>query len=85
MGEDMRKWLSAAGVAFLFLLMPAWSDVHGEPVAAALNYAYHGNKNSRIYHNSGCRYFWCKACTAFFQTAQDAVARGFRPCKVCGG
>lgn len=81
---NMQKWIKLAGLAFLLVLMPAWADIHGEAMAA-MDYAYHGNKNSRIYHNSGCRYFWCKACTVGFRTAQEAMTRGFRPCKVCGG
>ena len=57
----------------------------GAANAPAADYAYHGNRESRIYHNSSCRYFWCKACTVGFHSSQEARAKGFRPCKVCGG
>ena len=44
----------------------------------------HGNYKSRIYHNSRCKYFSCKACTVVFQSADAAEAAGYRACKVCG-
>ena len=47
--------------------------------------AYRGNVKSRIYHNSGCKYFNCKACTVPLASPQEAKAKGFRACKVCGG
>ena len=55
---------------------------------AALAFAagpYHGNVQSRIYHNSSCRYYACKRCTAVFATEEAARAAGYRACKVCGG
>ena len=45
----------------------------------------HGNPQSRIYHNSGCRYYNCKACTVVFTSTKEAKAQGYRACKVCGG
>lgn len=45
----------------------------------------HGNPKSLIYHNAGCKYFNCKACTVVFATAAEARSRGYRACKVCGG
>ncbi|SCM69957.1 Ada metal-binding domain-containing protein [Desulfovibrio sp. 86] len=47
--------------------------------------AYRGNVKSRIYHNNGCKYFNCKACTVPLASPQEAKAKGFRACKVCGG
>lgn len=46
---------------------------------------YHGNATSKIYHNSGCRYFNCNKCTVVFNSAEEARAKGFRACKVCKG
>ncbi|MDR1659089.1 MAG: hypothetical protein LBR94_01945 [Desulfovibrio sp.] len=46
---------------------------------------YHGNWSSRIYHNSTCKYFTCKRCTVKFFSAEEAEAKGYRSCKVCGG
>lgn len=57
----------------------------GLAVAAVAAGPYHGNVQSRIYHNSSCRYYFCKRCTAVFATVQAAQAAGYRACKVCGG
>lgn len=57
----------------------------GLAAAALAAGPYHGNMRSRIYHNSNCRYYACKNCTAVFETAGAARAAGFRACKVCGG
>lgn len=46
---------------------------------------YVGNVKTLKYHNSGCRYFTCKSCTARFASPQEAKAKGFTACKVCGG
>lgn len=81
----MLKQMNILGLALALLLMPIWEGTRVQPAVAAMDYAYHGNRNSRVYHNSSCRYFWCKACTVGFQTAREAAAQGFRPCKVCGG
>ena len=43
--------------------------------------AYRGNVKSRIYHNSGCKYFNCKACTVPLASPQEARTKGFRPAK----
>lgn len=48
----------------------------GLAVAAVAAGPYHGNVQSRIYHNSSCRYYFCKRCTAVFATAQAARAAG---------
>lgn len=44
-----------------------------------------GNPNSKIYHNSSCRYYTCKACTVQFPTREAAEQQGYRACKVCKG
>ena len=44
---------------------------------------YHGNVKSHVFHRSGCRYYNCKNCTAVFQSREEAIAAGYRPCKVC--
>lgn len=45
--------------------------------------AYHGNTNTRKFHESGCRYYDCPHCTAVFQSRDDAIDAGYVPCKVC--
>ncbi|WP_147821682.1 Ada metal-binding domain-containing protein [Salidesulfovibrio onnuriiensis] len=44
---------------------------------------FHGNRKSRIFHQSSCRYYNCKNCVVVFETRSDAIAAGFRPCKIC--
>jgi hypothetical protein len=44
---------------------------------------YHGNVESWIFHASHCRWYRCKHCTAVFETRQEAIDGGYRPCKVC--
>ena len=68
-----------------FVLALALATITPNLPAQADGPAYRGNANSRIYHNSRCKYFNCKACTVQLASPQDARAKGFRACKVCGG
>ncbi len=51
--------------------------------AADTGIVYHGNVKSKVFHRPGCRYYNCKNCVAVFQTREEAIEAGFRPCKVC--
>jgi endonuclease YncB( thermonuclease family) len=44
---------------------------------------FHGNVTSMVFHAPGCPNYNCKQCTAVFATAQEAIARGFRPAGDC--
>ena len=44
---------------------------------------YHGNRRSKVFHKPGCRYYNCKNCTVEFETREEAIRAGYRPCKVC--
>jgi len=44
---------------------------------------YHGNTKSKIFHSSSCRYYNCKNCTRVFNSREEAINAGYRPCKVC--
>src|SRR5262245_7355938 len=44
---------------------------------------FHGNRSSHVFHDSSCKYYDCKNCTASFGTAEEAVAAGYRPCAIC--
>jgi len=44
---------------------------------------YHGNTNTRRFHQRTCRYFNCPNCTAKFTSREDAIAAGYRPCGTC--
>lgn len=46
---------------------------------------YRGNPESKIYHNSSCRYYKGKSVSKTFASPADAKAPGYRPCKVCKG
>ena len=52
-------------------------------LAQAPSVRYSGNRESRKFHRSGCRYYACKACTATFSSREEAVAAGYSPCGVC--
>jgi micrococcal nuclease len=44
---------------------------------------FHGNIDSKIFHNPGCRYYNGKNCTRIFHSKTEARQAGFRPCKIC--
>ena len=46
---------------------------------------YRGNPESKIYHNSSCRYYKGKSVSKTCASPADAKAAGYRPCKVCKG
>ena len=62
--------------ALLFLLLLA-------PALLLLAETYRGNTRSRVFHQSSCRYYSCKNCTATFASAAEARKHGYRPCGVC--
>ena len=63
----MKRWI-------LIFLFAAASAAAGE---------YHGNKKSFVFHDSGCTHFNCKNCSRIFAERDDAIAAGYRPCKLC--
>ena len=69
----MRKFLLSACVLLLL----------GAGLAVAAGTVYHGNQNSYVFHRPGCRYYNCKNCVVVFGSRQEALAAGFRPCKIC--
>ncbi|MGA3114819.1 MAG: Ada metal-binding domain-containing protein [Syntrophobacteraceae bacterium] len=60
-------------VAFIFIAFCAAADLE----------IYHGNVRSHVFHRSSCRYFDCPNCTQVFKSRDEAIASGYRPCKVC--
>ncbi len=42
-----------------------------------------GNTDSRVFHNSGCQYSKSKKCTAVFNTREEALGEGYKPCGTC--
>ena len=51
--------------------------------SALLAAQYRGNTQSRVFHQESCRYYTCKNCTARFESVDEAVDRGYRPCGTC--
>ena len=79
--EGMRQRISTFVLAFALCLNVAAVSLAAQDQAVR----YVGNAKSRIYHNDGCKYFTCKACTVRLASPEDARAKGFRACKVCRG
>lgn len=71
-----RRGIIAARCLVLSILV-ALSGVTagGEPL--------HGNARTRVFHQSSCRYYSCPNCRVRFDTAREAIGKGFRPCGVC--
>ena len=82
----MRKLLIPAFV--ILALLFAGLAVEGTALTAlteaqAASIVYHGNRKSHIFHQPRCRYYNCKNCVVEFTSRQQALAAGFRPCKIC--
>ena len=43
----------------------------------------HGNTNSGVFHQPGCAFYEGKECTARFLSREEALAAGYKPCKMC--
>jgi transcription elongation factor Elf1 len=52
-------------------------------VAVAVGAEYRGNTKSRAFHQSSCRYFTCKNCTAVFKSVDEAIQGGYHACGSC--
>jgi micrococcal nuclease len=44
---------------------------------------YHGNVNSKVFHQPSCKYYNCQNCTAIFKSREEAVSQGYKPCGMC--
>ena len=44
---------------------------------------YRGSHTSKTLHQTGCRYYDSKKLTRVFKDLQEALAAGYRPCKIC--
>lgn len=54
-----------------------------EAEEAAAKSSFIGNTDSMVFHTSNCKFSTSKKCTAFFNTAQEALEAGFKACGVC--
>ena len=61
------------------ILLPS----HPEPIP--FDASYIGNSNSGIFHYSWCRYVgrMSENHKVFFDSREEAIDAGYRPCKVC--
>lgn len=63
---------------------PPWEFRNGVPPSHGQTVvAFHGNRNSRVFHAPGCRDYDCKNCLVSLKTIDDARSQGFRPHAVC--
>jgi micrococcal nuclease len=44
---------------------------------------YHGNVNSKVFHQPTCKDYNCKNCTVVFNSREEVVSQGYRPCGMC--
>ncbi len=44
---------------------------------------YRGSHNSKTLHQTGCRYYDSKKLTRVFRDLPEALAAGYRACKIC--
>ncbi len=66
--------------------IPPWDYRKGKTSASKSNSlpgVYHGNVKSMVFHQSSCKHFNCKNCTAVFDIRQRAIESGYRPCGNC--
>ena len=54
----------------------------GTTVTAGVH-GFHGNIKSHVFHSSSCSDYNCKKCVTVFESREDAIAAGYRPCKQC--
>jgi endonuclease YncB( thermonuclease family) len=47
--------------------------------------ALRGNRKSKVFHNPGCRHYDCPNCVESFKSREEALSRGYRACRICGG
>jgi methylphosphotriester-DNA--protein-cysteine methyltransferase len=73
----MMKTLAIVKTALLIAILVS------TVITAQSGVLYRGNVDSKIFHQSSCRYFNCKSCTATFSSREAAINAGYRPCKVC--
>ena len=77
---NLRNAIAVILLGLAIAVLPLVSPSAG---LAAQN--FHGNRDSKIYHNAKCKYYDCKKCVIVFKSADEAKKSGYRACKVCGG
>jgi len=52
-----------------------------EPIQSVSNFV--GNESSNVFHTAACKYSSSKKCTASFESREQAIEEGYKPCNVC--
>ena len=42
-----------------------------------------GNTGTYVFHSSDCKFSKSKKCTSFFNTREEAIQEGYKPCGIC--
>ncbi|MCG8639905.1 MAG: hypothetical protein MI862_09210 [Desulfobacterales bacterium] len=58
--------------------LPAEDEKEPEPVSS-----FAGNESSYVFHKMACKYALSKKCTRKFNTREQAIEAGFKPCNIC--
>ena len=74
----VAKAAGAAGAGVI--LHKSANKKKGGKAKAAL---YRGSHTSKTLHQTGCRYYDSKKLTRVFSDLPEALAAGYRPCKIC--
>ncbi len=44
---------------------------------------YKGNTRARVFHRPGCQYYDCRVCFITFDSRDEAIKSGYKPCMAC--
>jgi micrococcal nuclease len=87
---ELRAREEKAGLWAVSNPIPPWNFRRGErtnmeevDASATGDLVYHGNVRSKVFHQPGCPDYNCKNCTREFQSRDEAIQAGFRPCGRC--
>ncbi len=58
--------------------LPEEDEKEPEPVSS-----FTGNESSYVFHKMTCKYALSKKCTRKFNTREQAIEAGFKPCNIC--
>lgn len=74
-----RHITKSAGVVLIIMLIALFAAT----AIAVDQPVYHGNIMSKVFHLPGCAYYDCDNCSAIFNSREEAVRAGYKPCKKC--
>jgi hypothetical protein len=77
MRRSRTRWLVWAGL----LVMAAW--VVGVARSPRRRLPLRGHDGSRVFHDPSCRFYDSAGVTVEFASRAQAIAAGWKPCKLC--